>query len=73
MISAHDLDNFEFSSTMIKLLLEREIKANKITSDSGRPLKLEHSHRQIYKNDVEYKMINSLDKRVIIGHHLGSA
>ena len=72
-ISAHDLDNFEFSSTMIKLLLEREIKAREITSDSGRPLKLEHSHRQVYKNDVEYKMINSLDKRVIIGHHLGSA
>lgn len=71
-VAAGDLEAFDFSSTVVKLLLEREIKQQKITSDSGLPLKIEHAQRLIYKNTVEYTVINPLDK-INIGHHIVNA
>ena len=72
-VAAEDLEAFDFSSTVVKLLLEREIKRHKITSDSGLSLKIEHSHRLVYKNRVEYDTIHSAAAGINIGHHLVNA
>jgi len=72
-IAAEDLHNFDYSSTIVKLLLKRKLEELQIKSDTGRTLKFEHRIRQVYKKDVQYKVVSDIDERLKIGYNLINA
>ena len=66
IIRAADLTNFDFSETIIRLLVERTLKEHKVKQSNGRNLKIEHSCRHAIKNRFRFNVVESLDKRIIL-------
>jgi len=67
IIPAEDIKSFEYSDTIIRILLERKFKEHKIKQPNGRNLKIRHSFRHAVKSRFHTKVIcvNDLDDRII--------
>ena len=67
LIEAADIKNFDYSDTVIRILLERKFKEHEIKQPNGRNLKIKHSFRHIVKSRFHTKVICAadLDDRII--------
>ena len=61
-----DLKSFDFSETVVRILLERKLKEHKIKSSSGTPLKVSHSYRYVTKNKFYVDVVGALDPRIVL-------
>ena len=66
IISAADIKNFDYSDTIIRILLERKFKEHEIKQPNGRNLKIKHSFRHTVKSRFHTKVIcaDELDDRI---------
>ena len=66
IISAADIKNFDYSDTIIRILLERKFKEHEIKQPNGRNLKIKHSFRHAVKSRFHTKVIcaGELDDRI---------
>ena len=66
LIEAADIKNFDYSDTVIRILLERKLKEHEIKQPNGRNLKINHSFRHIVKSRFHTKVIcvDELDDRI---------
>jgi len=60
-----DVRNFDFSETIVRLLVERKLKQHQIKSLDGHLLKISHSLRHTNKNNFTFKVLGVVDKRVV--------
>ena len=60
-----DVRNFDFSETIVRLLVERKLKQHQIKSLDGHSLKISHSLRHTNKNNFTFKVAGTIDKRVV--------
>ena len=61
-----DVKNFDFSETIVRLLVERKLKQHDIKAADGRPIKISHSLRHTNKNNFKFKVLGTLDRRVML-------
>jgi hypothetical protein len=61
-----DLKSFDFSETVVRILLERTLKEHNIQSADGLPIKVSHSYRHTTKNNYCFKVAEALDPRIIL-------
>jgi hypothetical protein len=61
IISAADIKNFDYSDTIIRILLERKLKEHEIKQPNGRNLKIKHSFRHAVKSRFHIKVICAAD------------
>ena len=66
VIEREDIKNFDYSDTVVRLLIERKLKEHKIKQPSGRNLKIRHSFRHIMKNNFHFKTLEELDTRIVL-------
>ena len=66
IIGFEDIKNFDYSDTVIRILIERKLKEYNIKQANGRSLKINHSFRHIVKNNFHLKPIDELDKRIVL-------
>lgn len=66
IIGFEDIKNFDYSDTVIRILIERKLKEYDIKQPNGRSLKINHSFRHIVKNNFHFKPIDELDKRIVL-------
>ena len=61
-----DVQNFDFSETVVRLLVERKLREKNIKQSNGRSLKLRHSVRHASKNEFSFNVVGPLDKRIVL-------
>jgi len=61
-----DLKSFDFSETVVRILVERKLKEHNITSTNGAPIKVNHSYRHITKNKFYVDVVGTLDPRIVL-------
>jgi len=61
-----DVRNFDFSETVVRLLVERKLRDRNIKQPNGRSLKLRHSLRHSAKNEFSFNVVGPLDKRIVL-------
>ena len=61
-----DIRNFDFSETVVRLLVERKLRDRNIKQPNGRSLKLRHSLRHSAKNEFSFNVVGPLDKRIVL-------
>ena len=66
LISREDIKSFDFSETIIRILLERKLKEQKIRQPNGRNLKIQHSYRHTTKNTFCFNVVDDLDQRIVL-------
>jgi len=66
IISTKDIKNFEFSDTVIRILLERKMREHEIKQPNGRNLKINHSFRHTVKRTFSFKPIEELSERIVL-------
>jgi hypothetical protein len=66
IISEKDIKSFDYSETIIRILLERRLKEHKIYQPNGRSLKLQHSFRHTTKNKFSFNVVADLDERIVL-------
>ena len=66
IIGFEDIKNFDYSDTVIRILIERKLKEYEIKQPNGRSLKINHSFRHVVKNTFHFKPIDELDKRIVL-------
>ena len=66
IISDKDIRGFDFSETVVRLVLERKLKKLEIKQPNGRSLKIKHSHRHSMKNDFHFNKVDDIDDRIIV-------
>ena len=66
IIDAQDIKNFDYSDTVVRLLLERKIKQMKLKRNNKEYLKLSHSDRHISKRNFYFETTEDLDDRVVL-------
>ena len=66
IIDAQDIKNFDYSDTIVRLLLERKIKQMKLKRNNKEYLKLSHSDRHISKRNFYFETTEDLDDRVVL-------
>jgi len=66
IIKEEDIKSFDYSETIIRILLERKLKEHKIKQPNGRSLKLFHSFRHTAKNKFRFNIVADLDERIIL-------
>jgi hypothetical protein len=66
LISREDIKSFDFSETIIRILLERKLKEQKIRQPNGRNLKIQHSYRHTTKNTFCFNVVDELDQRIVL-------
>ena len=66
IIGFEDIKNFDYSDTVIRILIERKLKEYEIKQPNGRSLKINHSFRHVVKNNFHFKPIDELDKRIVL-------
>jgi len=70
IVDDKDIKGFDFSDTVVRLVLERKLKQLEIKASSGRSIQVSHSHRHIVKNQFSVEETGDIDKRIIIhGRH----
>lgn len=65
IISEKDIKSFDYSETVVRILLERKLKEFKIKQPNGRNLKIQHSFRHITKNEFSFNVVDDLDERLV--------
>jgi len=66
IIDAQDIKNFDYSDTIVRLLLERKIKQMKLKRNNKEYLKLSHSDRHISKRNFYFETTEDLDDRIVL-------
>jgi len=66
IIREEDIKSFDYSETIIRILLERQLKEHKIYQPNGRSLKLQHSFRHTTKNNFSFNIVDDLDERIVL-------
>ena len=66
IISDKDIRGFDFSETVVRLVLERKLKKLEIKQHNGRSLKIEHNHRHSMKNTFHFDKVEDIDDRIIV-------
>ena len=66
IIDAQDIKNFDYSDTVVRLLLERKIKQMKLKRNNKEYLKLSHSDRHISKRNFYFETTEDLDDRIVL-------
>ncbi len=66
VVGADDINNFDCSETVVRILLERKLKEHQIKQPDGRSLKLRHSFRHKHKNNFHFKIVDEMDKRLVL-------
>jgi hypothetical protein len=66
IISDKDIRGFDFSETVVRLVLERKLKKLEIKQPNGRSLKIEHNHRHSMKNSFRIDKVEDIDARIIV-------
>ncbi len=66
IISDKDIRGFDFSETVVRLVLERKLKTLEIKQHNGRSLKVEHNHRHSVKNSFHINKFKDVDERIIV-------
>ena len=66
IISTEDIRNFEFSDTVIRILLERKMREHEIKQPNGRNLKINHSFRHTVKRTFSFTPIEELRERIVL-------
>jgi len=61
-----DVRNFDFSETVVRLLVERKLREKNIKQPNGRGLKLRHSVRHSTKNEFSFNVVGPLDERIVL-------
>ena len=61
-----DLRSFDFSETVVRLMLERKLKEYNIQAPTGASLKVRHSFRHTNKNNFRFRTVGDLDSRVTL-------
>ena len=61
-----DVRNFDFSETVVRLLVERKLREKNIKQPNGRGLKLRHSVRHSTKNEFSFNVVGALDERIVL-------
>jgi len=65
-VSHQEIKSFDFSQTVVRLFLERKFEEHNIKQPDGRSLKIRHSFRHIVKRTFHFKLIDELDKRLVL-------
>ena len=65
-INAADIKSFDFSATVVRILLERKLKEVHIKQPNGRNLIIEHSFRRAIKNRFLFKVEDDIDERITL-------
>ena len=66
IISDKDIRGFDFSETVVRLVLERKLKEHKIKQPNGRSLKIKHNHRHVSKRNFYFETTDDLDDRIVL-------
>ena len=66
IVSDKDIRGFDFSETVVRLVLERKLKKLEIKQPNGRSLKIKHNHRHSMKNDFHFNKVDDIDDRIIV-------
>jgi hypothetical protein len=66
IISAEEIRGFECSETVVRILLQRQLKQHSIKQHDGRSLTIHHSLRHAVKNIFRLQPLDDLDKRIIL-------
>ena len=66
IIDAQDIKNFDFSDTIVRLLLERKIRQMGLKRNNKEYLKLSHSDRHISKRNFYFETTEDLDDRIVL-------
>ena len=66
VIGEEDIKSFDCSETVIRISLERKFKEHEIEQPNGRSLKIQHSFRHVRKRKFNFKLIDTLDERIIL-------
>ena len=66
VIDADDINSFDCSETVVRILLERKLKEHQIKQPDGRSLKVRHSFRHKHKNNFHFKIVDEMDKRLVL-------
>lgn len=61
-----DLKSFDFSETVVRIVLERKLKEHQIQTEEGTTLKVRHSYRHITKNNFHFDVVGELDPRIVL-------
>jgi len=66
IISAKDIKSFDCSETIIRILLQRELKEHEIKQPDGRSLIVQHSFRYTVKNTFSFVAGDDMDERIVL-------
>ena len=69
IVEAEDIKSFDFSETVVRLLLTRKLKELGIKAPSKKQtlnLKIDHSYRHYIKNTFSFNVVGDLDNRVVL-------
>lgn len=66
VVSDEDIRQFDFSETIVRLLVERKLRARNFKQPNGRSLKLRHSFRHAVKNEFSFNVVGPLDERIVL-------
>jgi len=66
IIRGEDIKNFDYSETIIRILLERKLKEHKIKQPNGRSLKIQHSFRHTSKNNFHFNVVETMDESIVL-------
>ena len=66
IIDAADIKSFDYSDTVIRILLNRKFKELQIKQPNGRNLVIEHSFRHTIKNKFKFEPTPDMDERIIL-------
>jgi len=65
LIDKQDIKSFDYSETVVRILLERLLNNAGVKRPGGRKLKIQHSFRHCIKNTFHFKAYEELDSRII--------
>ena len=65
LIDKQDIKSFDYSETVVRILLERLLNNAAIKRPGGRKLKIQHSFRHCIKNTFYFKAYEELDSRIV--------
>ena len=66
IVAAQDIKSFEYSQTVIRILVERKLKEHEIKQPDGRSLKVRHSFRHTVKDTFGFNITDELDERIVL-------
>ena len=64
IINTDDLKSFDYSETVVRILLERKLWEHQIKQADGRRLKIQHSFRCVIKNSFSFNVSDDMDERI---------